>query len=200
MANPFDVNEKTYHAFPNDEYVDVCLLSFQNAELPPGPMADNNEPVPSVRFLFGGYIKDEAGNWLVDEAGAPIVARKWTKWMRISSSERATMMNLFDTTKTGFVNLLDILRDYEKTDGKLWQTPFKILLEQNDKYQNIIRIKPGTNKNLVANVFYDDKYIPYKVIKAFGKLQELSFAACKFKSGVKLFEPEDMVMPDDSND
>ena len=198
--NPFQpTNTKVYHTFPVDEYIDATLLSYQQADLPPGPMAETNDPVKSVRFLFGGYIKDASGNIKVDETGAPIIARKWTKWMRLSNSKRAALMQLFDTEKTGFPQLFDILQDCDTIEGKLWSTPYRIMLEQSGDYQNIVRIKPGSNHNLVANVFYDDKYIPYKVVKAYGSLQALSIAGCKFASGVKTFLPEDMVEPSDEN-
>lgn len=196
--NPFDIKQKVYTAFPNDEYVDVCVLSYQTADLPPGPMAETNDPVPSCRFLFGGYVKDESGQIKCGEDSAPIVVRKWSNWLRISNSKRSKLMQLFDTTKNGFANLFEILMDFEQSDGKLWKTPMKILLEATDNdYQTISRIKPGNNSKLCDTVFYDDKYIPYKVIKAYGQLTPLTLAGCKFKSGVKVFTPEEMVEPTD---
>lgn len=195
MANPFDIERKIYIAFPNDEYIDACVLSYQIADLPPGPMSNTNDPVKSTRFLFGGHIKDERGNLRVDETGNPVIVRKWTNWMRLSNNERSAMMQTF----TGFDNLFDILQDCQDEKGKLWTTSFKIILEQKDRFQNILRIKPGNNAELTKNCFYDDKYIPYKVIKAYGKLQALSLAGCKFKSGVKTFTPEEMVDPTDEN-
>ena len=199
-TNPFDIKQKVYTAFPNDEYVDACVLSYQTADLPPGPMAETNDPVPSCRFLFGGYVKDESGQIKCGEDGAPIVVRKWSNWLRISNSKRSKLMQLFDTTKNGFANLFEILMDFEQSEGKLWKTPMKILLEATDNdYQTISRIKPGTNSKLCDSVFYDDKYIPYKVIKAYGQLTPLTLAGCKFKSGVKVFTPEEMVEPTDEN-
>ena len=197
-TNPFDVKQKKYTAFPNDEYVDVCVLSYQTADLPPGPMAETNDLVPNCRFLFGGYVKDESGQIKCDADGAPIIVRKWSNWMRISNNKRAKLMQVFDTTTNGFQNLFEILMDYENTNGKLWKTPMKILLEATDRdYQAIKRIKPGAKTELCDNVFYDDKYIPYKVIKAYGQLVPLTLAGCKFKSGVKVFTPEEMVEPTD---
>lgn len=198
--NPFAVEQKVYNRMPNDEYIDACILSYQTAELPPGPMAMTNDTVPSTRFLLGAYLKDESGQLKCDANGAPIIARKWTKWMRISNNERSALMRLFDTSKTGFQNLFDILQDCDTSEGKLWTTPLKIMLEQSGDYQNIIRIKPGNNTELVKQMFYSDQYIPYKVIKAYGKLTPLSLAGCKFKDGVKTFLPEDMVEPDDIKD
>lgn len=191
-TNPFTVEQKTYVQFPTDLYVDACILSYQQADLPPGPLADTNDPVKSCRFLFGGFVKDEAGNLKCDETGAPIVVRKWTNWMRISNDKKAKLMQTFNTTKNGFANLFDILQDCESSEGKLWMTPMQILLEQDDKYQTIKRIKPGNNVELCKQVFYDDKYVPYKVVKAYGKPVPLSLAGCKFASGVKTFDPDTM--------
>lgn len=191
-TNPFAVQQKTYTAFPNDEYVDACIISYQQADLPPGPLANTNDPVKSCRFLFAGFVKGEDGQLKCDDTGAPILVRKWTNWMRVSNDKKAKLMQIFDTTPKGFANLFDILQDCEASNGKLWTTPMKILLEQGDKYQNIVRIKPGTNTNLCEQAFYDDQYIPYKVVKAYGKPQPLSLAGCKFASGVKTFDPDTM--------
>lgn len=197
--NPFAIEQKVYYQFKNDEYIDACIISYQQADLPPGPMAQNDSPVKSCRFLFAGYYRDDAGNQVFNtETGAPIIARKWTKWMRISDSKRASLMQLFDTSSNGFKNIFEIFMDCKDTNGKLWTTPFKILLEQSEKYQNIIRIKPGNNTDICAKVFYDEKYIPYRIVKAYGNLQELSIAACKFTSGVKTFSPEEMIEPDEN--
>lgn len=196
--NPTE-STKEYIAFPSDEYVDVCILSYQQADLPPGPLATTNDPVPSVRFLFGGHVKDENGDLLLDvTTGQPIIARKWTKWMKISNGKRAALMTKFDTTEKGFPNLFDILNDCETPSGKLWSTPFKILLEDSDIYQNIVRIKPGTNKKLCETVFYDDQYVPFKVVKAFGNLVPLTFAACKLAGGIEEYTPDKMVDPIDN--
>lgn len=196
--NPFAIQTgKVYHAFPNDEYIDVTILSYQQADLPPGPLANTTDPVKSVRFLFGGYLKNDDGSIKVDEHGVPIVARKWTRWLRLSNSKRAALMTLFDTEATGFKNLFDIFMDCETSSGKLWNTPMRILLEQSGDYQNIIRVKPGTNENVCKEIYYSEDYVPYRVVKAFGRLQELSVAGCKFQSGVKTFNPEDMVEPED---
>lgn len=54
--NPFAVEQKVYNLMPNDEYIDACILSYQTAELPPGPMAMTNDTVPSTRFLLGAYL------------------------------------------------------------------------------------------------------------------------------------------------
>ena len=186
-ANPFNVEQKVYVQFPNDEFIDVCVLSYQTADLPPGPLATTNDRVKSARFLMGGYVKDESGQVKCDDTGKPIVVRKWTRWMRVSNNERSAMMNTF----AGFDNFFDILQDCE-AGGKLWTTPMKMILEASEKYQNILKIKPGTNMDVVNNCFYSDEYIPYKVVKAYGNPERLTLAGCKFKSGVKTFTPEEM--------
>lgn len=193
--NPFNIQQKIYTAFPNDEYIDACILAYFQADLPPGPLATDNTPVKSVKFLFGGFIKDESGQIKCDDTGTPLLVRKWTKWMRVSNNERSAMMNTFQ----GFDNLFDILKDNETLAGKLWNTPMKILLESGDKYQNIIRIKPGNNHELCQQAFYSEQYVPYKVVKAYGKPQALSLAGCKFKSGVKTFDPDEMADAPDEN-
>ena len=196
MANPFAVEQKTYEQFPNDEFVDATLLAYFQADLPPGPLADTNDVVPCVKFLFGGYVKDDNGNIKTDDTGKPIIVRKWTNWMRISNNKKANIMKVFNGFgKDGVPALFDVLQDCADLGGKLWSMPYKILLEQSDKYQNIIKIKPGNNQKLVENVFYDDKYIPYKVVKAYGKTQCLTLACCKFSKGVKTFTPEEMAEP-----
>lgn len=197
MANVFNLNQKTYVSFPNDVYIDACIISFQNADIKPGILATSDKPVPNCRFLFGGYITDDNGQMVLGDDGNPLLIRKWTRWMRISANEKAALMRTFDTGSTGFSNLFEVLRDYEKPDGKLWKTPFKIMLEQsNMTYQNIIRIKPGTNTALTEQAFYDDKYVPYKVIKVYGVLTPLNEAACKLKSGIKIYTPDMMIEPD----
>lgn len=199
-ANPFDVkSDKTYVMFPNDEYIDACILSFQCADAAPGPLAQTNDPVPSVRFLLGGLIKDDSGQIVVDQTGAPICVRKWTNWLRISYSSRSALMQLFvDFAKKGdpkipeTAPLPDILKDYETADGKLWQTPLKIMLEQGEKYQHIMRIKPGTNYDLCKTLFYDEKYVPYKVQRIYGRPTALTSAGCKNPNGISLYDQSNM--------
>lgn len=188
--NPFEVKQKTYTSFPNDEYVTACVLSYQTALLPPGPLAETNDPVLSTRFLMGGYVKDESGQIKCDDTGAPILVRKWTSWLRVSFNKNAKLLKLFK----GFNNLADILRDNATSEGKLWKTPMKIMLEQTDSgYQNITNIKPDDkNSDICETAFYDEAFVPYKVVKAYGKPQALSLAGCKFKSGVKTYEPSEM--------
>lgn len=196
MGNPFamkDTSRKEYVSFPNDEYIDACVLSYQVADLPPGPLSATTDPVPSTRFLFGGYVKDSNGNILMGDDGKPVLVRKWSRWMRISNNEKSAMMKTFN----GFDNLFDLLQDCE-ANGRLWTTPMKILCELangqagKNGYQNITRIKPGTNHALVAEAFYDEKYIPYKVVRAYGRAQPLRVAGCKFASGVRTFDPDTM--------
>ena len=61
MANPFAVKETHYDKFPNDKFIDVTLLAYFTADLPPGPLADTNDVVPCTKFLFGGYGEGEDG-------------------------------------------------------------------------------------------------------------------------------------------
>lgn len=190
VKSPFEVKSKTYVHFPNDQYIDACVLSYQIADLPPGPLATTNDPVASVRFLMGGYVKDDDGNFIKDEDGSLTLVRKWTNWLRISNSPRSKLMQLFQE----FSDLFAIFQDCERSEGKLWTTPMKILLEQssNKQYQNIIRIKPGNNIDLVQSAFYDEKYVPYKVVKAYGRPQPLRLAWCKNASGVKSYDQTTM--------
>lgn len=189
-TSPFEVKSKTYIHFPNDQYIDACVLSYQIADLPPGPLATTNDPVASARFLMGGYVKDDDGNFIKNEDGSLTLVRKWTNWMRISNSPRSKLMQLFQE----FTDLFSIFQDCERNEGKLWMTPMKILLEQsgNKQYQNIIRIKPGSNIDLVQSAFYDEKYVPYKVVKAYGRPQPLRLAWCKNASGVKCYDQTTM--------
>lgn len=190
--NPFEVEQKVYTSFPNDKYVNACILSYQTAMLPPGPLAETNDPVLSVRFLFGGYVTDKSNNLVCDDTGAPILVRKWTSWLRLSFSKNAKLVKLFKDKN--LKNLADILRDNATIDGQFWQTEFKIQLEETDSgYQNITSVKLADEPTgLCAKAFYDDKFVPYKVVKAYGKPQALSLAGCKFKSGVKTYEPSEM--------
>ena len=190
-TNPFETESKVYHAFPVDEYVDACVIAYFMANLPPGPLAATDDPIPSAKFLMAGFVKDpeDPTKLLSDEAGQPIVVRKWTEWLRISFNKKSKLMQLFN----GFDNLKDILQDCQSTTGKLYTTPMKIQLEAtDDTYSRIMRIKPGSNNAIIDQIFYDDKYVPYKVVKAYGKSIGLEQAGCKFRSGVKIFEPTDM--------
>jgi hypothetical protein len=190
QANPFAI-EQHYETFRDDVYEDVVLLGYRQADLPPGPLATTNDPVPSVQFLFGGYARDEDGNFKLDDAGKKIVVRKWTGWMRISNGKNSKLLKVFN----GFDNLFDILQSCETTDGKLWNTPMKILLNKDGEYQNIISVKPGKNTEILGEIFYDKAYVPYKVARAYGKPVMLSLAGCKFSDGVKTYTPEEMAEP-----
>ena len=197
-TNPFDVPQKTYNNFPNDVFIDTCILSYQTAMLPPGPMAETNDDVLSTRFLFGGYILDENNKPKLDANGAAIIARKWTDWMRISFAKNAKMMKVFATGKDGFQNLPDILKDNTSANGLLWKTPFKIMLEASGDYQKITRIKPSSNNAICNEVFYNQEYVPYRVVKAFGKLRELELAGCKHSDGIVTYTPDMMIMPEET--
>lgn len=189
--NPFEIEQKVYETFREDVYEDVALLGYRQADLPPGPLATTNDPVPSVQFLFGGYARDEDGNIKIDDAGNKIVVRKWTSWLRISNAKNAKILKVFN----GFDNLFEILQSCETSDGKLWNTPMKILLNKEDDYQNIISVKPGKNAAILDEIFYDKTYVPYKICKAYGKPVMLTLAACKFSDGVKTYMPDEMAEP-----
>lgn len=169
MAHPL-AKEQHYETFPVDEYVDACIIAYHVADLPPSKFADNNDPVPSVRFLLSnGKI------------------RKWTNWYRISYHSKASLPKLF----TGIPDIAGILTN----DERLFKQPFKILLESKDgEYSNIIRIKAGTH-NLCDTVFYDKEFVPYKYVKAFGNLVNLRLAVLKTEEGVKELKADDMIEP-----
>lgn len=191
-TNPFITVAKIYHQFPVDEYVDACVIAYFMANLPPGPLATTNDPIPSAKFLLAGFLKDpeDPTKLSCDEAGAPIVVRKWTEWLRISFNKKSKLMQLFN----GFDNLKDILQDCQSSKGRLYTTPMKIQLEATDDvYSRIMRIKPGNNTAIIDQIFYDESYTPYKLVKAYGRTTTLEQAACKLKTGVKVYEQADMV-------
>lgn len=191
-SNPFTTVEKAYHKFPIDEYVDACVIAYFMANLPPGPMAATDDPIPSAKFLFAGFCKDpdDPSKLLCDETGTPIVVRKWTEWLRISFNKKAKLMQLFK----GFDNLKDILQDCQSSTGRLYTTPMQIQLEATDDvYSRIMRVKPGNNHAIIDQIFYDETYTPYKLVKAYGRTVPLEQAACKLKTGVQVYEQPDMV-------
>lgn len=164
--------------FPADEFIPAAIIAYNCADLPPSKFADTNDMVPSVRFLFAGFAKNEAGE--------EVVVRKWTDWLRISYNEKAKLPKMF----TGFQNLPKLL-----TSDELWKTPMKILLEANDKgYTKIIRVKPCDDERPLG-INYDVQYTPYKYVKAFGNLVNLTLAVIKGPEGVKPFTPDEMVEP-----
>lgn len=170
-------NEQNKPTFPIDKYVPACITSYQIADLPAGKFATNNEPVPSVRFLFSNAEG----------------IRKWTRWVRISYNDKAALTKLF----CGFPNVASVMSS-DDTEGKLWNTPMLIFCEQSDgKYINIARVKPDDNPDAqsMKDIFYSADFVPYKYVKAFGHLVPLRLAVLKLKEGVKELSPDDMVDP-----
>lgn len=168
--------------FPADEYIPASIISYTCADLPPSKFSETNDPVPSVRFLFAGYITNDQGE--------KVVARKWTEWLRISYNEKAKLPKMFN----GFSNLAQLMQSDD-----LFKTPMKILLEANDQgYTKIIRVKPCDDDS-TQELVYDQNYVPYKYVKAFGNLVYQTLAVIKCGEGIKTFHPEDMVEPETEN-
>lgn len=164
------VAKTNYEAFPVDVYVDAGVIAYHVADLPPSKFADNDDPVPSVRFLFQSLEN--------------LKCRKWTKWYRISYHAKAALPKLF----TGISGIANILCD----DVKLFSQSFKILLESKDgQYSEIIRVKSGDKP--VASLVYDAEFVPYKHVKAYGNLVNLRLAVLKTADGIKTLSPDDMV-------
>lgn len=180
----------TYINFPVDEYVSACIISYQVASLPPSKFSKSQQPVPSVRFLLAGRVKNTEGEL--------VVVRKWTSWMSISYNEKAKLSLVFN----GIPNLEELITD-DGEGGKLWETPFKIMLEasRDGKYSNITRIKIGDDKS-VLDITYTGKsklpdgtesFAPYKKVSAYGKLVYLEIAVNKEEDGVKSYRGEDLI-------
>lgn len=183
-------DRSTYTNFPVDEYVSACIISYQVASLPPSKFSKSQQPVPSVRFLLAGRVKNAEGEL--------VVVRKWTSWMSISYNEKAKLSLVFN----GIPNLEELITD-DGEGGKLWETPFKIMLEasRDGKYSNITRIKIGDDKS-VLDITYTGKsklpdgtesFAPYKKVSAYGKLVYLELAVNKEEDGVKSYRGEDLI-------
>ena len=183
-------SRSTYTNFPADEYVSACIISYQVASLPPSKFSKTQQPVPSVRFLLAGRVKNAEGEL--------VVVRKWTSWMSISYNEKSKLSLLFN----GIPNLEELITD-DGEGGKLWETPFKIMLEvsRDGKYLNITRIKIGDDKS-VLDITYTGKsklpdgtesFAPYKKVSAYGKLVYLELAVNKEEDGVKSYAGEDLI-------
>ena len=180
----------TYVNFPVDEYVSACIISYQVASLPPSKFSKSQQPVPSVRFLLAGRVKNTEGEL--------VVVRKWTSWMSISYNEKAKLALTFKDV----AGLESLITD-DGEGGALWETPFKIFLEKSKdgKYSNIARIKPSDDKS-VLDIFYTGKsklpdgtetFAPYKKVSAYGKLVYLEIAVNKEEGGVKFYRGEDLI-------
>lgn len=179
-----------YVNFPVDEYVSACIISYQVASLPPSKFSKSQDPVPSVRFLLAGRVKNTEGEL--------VVVRKWTSWMTLSYNEKSKMALMFN----GVVNLEELITD-DGEGGKLWTTPFKIMLEasKDGKYSNITRIKPSDDTS-VMDICYTGKsklpdgtesFAPYRQVSAYGKLVYLEIAVNKEEDGIKTYSGEELI-------
>lgn len=184
MANesPLNGNGSKYTGFPVDEYSTACIISYQVASLPPSKFSKSTDPVPSVRFLLAGFAKNDQG----DE----VIVRKWTKWKSISYNEKSGLSQLFK----GVANLKALLTD-DGEGGKLWTTTFKILVESKDgKYSEINRIKLSDKEDAdVLAITYTSEFVPYKMVKAFGKDVYLEIAVNKEGDGIKSYSGEQLI-------
>lgn len=191
-------NRSEFLNFPVDEYVSACIISYQVASLPPSKFSKTTDPVPSVRFLLAGRVKNTEGE--------DVVVRKWTSWMTLSYNEKSKMAQVFKDVP----NLEFLITDDEE-GGALWETPFKIMLERSKdgKYSNIIRIKVSDDKS-VLDICYTGKsklpdgtetFAPYRKVGAYGKLVFLEVAVNKEEDGVKFYSGEDLIEnPDETDD
>lgn len=191
-------NRSEFLNFPVDEYVSACIISYQVASLPPSKFSKTTDPVPSVRFLLAGRVKNTEGE--------DVVVRKWTSWMTLSYNEKSKMAQVFKDIP----NLEFLITDDEE-GGALWETPFKIMLEKSKdgKYSNIIRIKVSDDKS-VLDICYTGKSIlpdgtetfaPYRKVGAYGKLVFLEVAVNKEEDGVKFYSGEDLIEnPEETDD
>lgn len=191
-------NRNEFVNFPVDEYVSACIISYQVASLPPSKFSKSTDPVPSVRFLLAGRVKNTEGEL--------VVVRKWTSWMTLSYNEKSKMSLTFKDV----ADLESLITD-DGEGGALWETPFKIFLEKSKdgKYSNITRIKPSDDKS-VLDICYTGKskfsdgtetFAPYKKVSAFGKLVFLEIAVNKEEDGIKCYQGEELVdNPEDNNE
>ena len=140
-------NRSEFLNFPVDEYVSACIISYQVASLPPSKFSKTTDPVPSVRFLLAGRVKNTEGE--------DVVVRKWTSWMTLSYNEKSKMAQVFKDIPN-----LEFLITDDGEGGALWETPFKIMLEKSKdgKYSNIIRIKVSDDKSIL-DICYTGKSI-----------------------------------------
>lgn len=191
-------NRSEFLNFPVDEYVSACIISYQVASLPPSKFSKTTDPVPSVRFLLAGRVKNTEGE--------DVVVRKWTSWMTLSYNEKSKMAQVFKDVP----DLESLITD-DGEGGALWETPFKIMLEKSKdgKHSNIIRIKVSDDKS-VLDICYTGKsklpdgtetFAPYKKVGAYGKLVYLEVAVNKEEEGVKFYSGEDLIEnPDETDD
>lgn len=180
--SPLNGNGSKYTGFPVDEYSTACIISYQVASLPPSKFSKSTDPVPSVRFLLAGFAKNDQGE--------EVIVRKWTKWKSISYNEKSGLSQLFK----GVANLKALLTD-DGEGGKLWNTTFKILVESKDgKYSEINRIKLSDKEDAdVLAITYTSEFVPYKMVKAFGKDVYLEIAVNKEADGIKSYSGEQLI-------
>ena len=195
MANIFE--QRKYTNFPLDDYTSACIIGFFFAGIKPSKKFSNDQtPVPSVKFLLAGYLRNADGTPKTDDEGKPIVVRKWTKWLTISyNKKKSAMTKLFPDIK----NLQAFLEDYESGTGKLWTTPFKILVEASGEYSNITRIKEGGNADVLA-ITYSKEFVPFKRVKVYGDTVALTQAVMKEDEGIHVYDQDTMVEPEENGE
>lgn len=181
-----------YPQFPADKYVPAAMIAYFVASLPPNVRSKSKDPVPSVKFLLAGRVKNDKGELEV--------VRKWTNWVTISYSDNSNLTGLF----TNISNLQGFLTS-DKEGGKLWTTPLQIFLEKSKdgKYLNITKIKDATGEpdcdESVLDLTYDAAFTPYKKVKAFGNLVDLEIAVTKEPDGLKRYEGDQLLDPPEDN-
>lgn len=183
-TSPLANRGQKYLNFPVDEYTPVCVIAYMVAPLPPNPkFSKDTTPIPSVRFLLAGLVKDPDNN------NEPTVVRKWTGWKSISYNEKSGLSNLFKG-----VPAEDILTD-DKEGGKLWTTPFKALLElsKDGKYTNITRVKLGDDVGQMSICYTAEiEKTLFKTVKAYSNEVPLEVAVIKMPDGIKRYFPADL--------
>jgi hypothetical protein len=105
------------------------------------------------------------------------------------------MTKLFPDIK----NLQAFLEDYENGTGKLWTTPFKILVEASGEYSNITRIKEGGNADVLA-ITYSKEFVPFKRVKVYGDTVALTQAVMKEAGGIHVYDQDTMAEPEENGE
>ena len=83
--------------------------------------------------------------------------------------------------------------------GKLWTTPFKILVEASGEYSNITRIKEGGNADVLA-ITYSKEFVPFKRVKVYGDTVPLTQAVMKEDEGIHVYDQDTMVEPEENGE
>lgn len=172
--------------FPVDEYYPVCIIAYMVAPLPPNPKfaKPGDGPTPNVRFLVAGLVRNP-------EDGEMVTVRKWTGWKAISYADNSGLSKMFADVP----NLGKILED-DKDGGKLWTTPFKVMLEasKDGKYTNITRLKLGEDKGQMGICYTAEiEKSLFKTVKAYANEVPLEVAVVKTPEGVKRYFPADLL-------